>query len=167
MEKKPMALASLIHRMEDLPARAGPLPRMTPANPQEQLEHYPEDWAIITQLVEFAFGLPDVIEGPTRIAPPGSRAMILHAGVASNEAAFLVGREFGHIHNPPIGSMHLTLPEPARTHALAKRWIVRHPFAVRGVGPAAAVFVFAPRDHTELEFAKLLIEISHAFATKN
>jgi hypothetical protein len=138
---------------------------MTPANPQEQLEQFPEDWQVIVELAAHAFALADVVERPTQIAPDGSRALNLTESVPANSEAFLVGREFAGIHNPPIGSMHATLPEPYRSLALKKGWVLRHPFAaVRGIGPRAAVFIFAPRNQQELQWAKLLLEISHASA---
>ena len=31
--------------------------------------------------------------------------------------------------------MHLMLPQPYRDLALQKGWILRHPFAMRGIGP--------------------------------
>ncbi len=151
-------------KMRVLPEREGAVPRMTLANPQEQLEQFPEDWQVIVDLAAHAFALADVMERPTQIAPDGSRALNLAESVPANSEAFLVGREFAHIHNPPIGSMHATLPEPYRSLALKKGWVLRHPFAVRGIGPRAAVFIFAPRNQQELQWAKLLLEISHAWA---
>ncbi len=150
-------------KMRVLPEREGAVPRMTLANPQEQLEQFPEDWQVIVDLAAHAFALADVMERPTQIAPDGSRALNLAESVPANSEAFLVGREFAHIHNPSIGSMHATLPEPYRSLALKKGWVLRHPFAVRGIGPRAAVFIFAPRNQQELQWAKLLLEISHAW----
>lgn len=40
-------MADFLDQMRILPARKGPLPRMTPANPQEQLEQFPPDWTLI------------------------------------------------------------------------------------------------------------------------
>ena len=151
--------------MQTLPEREGPAPRMTPANPQEQLEQFPADWPLIIELATHAFALPNVVEKPTQIAPDGSRALTLAESVPAHSAAFLVGREFAHIHNPPIGSMHATLPEPYRSLALQKGWVLRHPFALRGIGPSAAVFIFAPRNQQELQWAKWLLELSHAWAS--
>ncbi len=59
------------------------------------------------------------VERPTRIAPPGSRAPTLEPPDADPDArAFMVDREFAHIHNPPIGSLHPTLPPALRALAL-------------------------------------------------
>ena len=158
---------SYLGRIADLPARRGPPPRMTPTNPQEQLEQFPEDWRLIERLTEFAFALARVVERPTRIAPPGSRALTFDPRDATaNRDAFMVDLEFAHIHNPPIGSMHLTLPEPLREAAIAKGWALRHPFAARGIASPDVVFVYAPRNDEELQWAQLLLEASHAHARR-
>lgn len=139
---------------------------MTPANPQEQLEQFPSDWSVIERLVEFAFQLPNVVEAPTQIAPPGSRALTLSTQHATPEReAFMIDLEFAHIHNPPIGSLHLTLPPVLRDIAISKGWALRHPFSVRGIASPDVVFVFAPRDTSELHAVKLLLSAAHAFAT--
>lgn len=139
---------------------------MTPANPQEQLEQFPQNWKDIEQLIAFAFELPNVKEAPTQIAPPGSRALTLLPQDATHEReAFMVDLEFAHIHNPPIGSMHLTLPPALREAALAKGWVLRHPLAVRGMVSPDVVFVFALRDESELPAAQLLLKAAHAYAT--
>lgn len=52
----------VLTRLADLPMRAGPLPRMTPVNPQEQLEQLPGNWGLIERLAKHAFSLPGVIE---------------------------------------------------------------------------------------------------------
>ena len=66
-------------QIQALPPRRGQPPPMTPTNPQEQLDQFPEDWSVIEELLAFAFSLEDVVEQATRIAPEGSRAMTLPA----------------------------------------------------------------------------------------
>ncbi len=129
------------------------------------MDQLPADRQLIDELAAHAFALPHVVEQPTRIAPEGSRALTLADSVRANAEGFLIDREFAHIHNPPIGSMHATLPEPYRSLALKKGWGLQHPFAVRGIGPSAAVFIFAPRNRQELQWATLLLELSHAWAS--
>lgn len=155
---------NLIESAHALPARRGEPAHMTSATPQEQLDQFPEDWTVIDELAEFAFALEGVIEQRTQIAPNGSRALNLSTSMPGVRTAFLVNQEFAHIHNPPTGSMHMTLPEPYRSLAIAKGWALRHPFALRNPGAADAVFVFAPRDRGELKWAKLLLQISYTYA---
>jgi phospholipase/carboxylesterase len=157
---------SIIDRIAALAPRRGSHPRMTPTNPQEQLEQFPENWHVIERLAAFAFSLPRVVERPTHIAPPGSRALTFNHDDASHDRnAFMVDLEFAHIHNPPVGSMHLTLPVDVREAAIAKGWALRHPLAIRNIVSPDVTFVYAPRDEEELEWAKLLIEASHAYAS--
>ncbi len=138
---------------------------MTLVNPQEQLDQFPQDWSLVEALSAFAFALDGVAERPTRIAPPGSRALTLAPrDAAPDRHAFMVDLEFAHIHNPPIGSMHLTLPQALRDAAIERGWGLRHPLAVRGLVSPDVVFVFAPRDQSELAVCKLLLKASHAYA---
>jgi hypothetical protein len=156
----------ILGRIKHLPVRQGPAPRMTLSNPQEQLNQFPSDWGLIEQLGVHAFALDRVVERPTQIAPPGSRALTLDDHDATDDRrAFMVDLEFAHIHNPPIGSMHLTLPQALRDAAVERGWALRHPLAVRGIVSPDVVFVFAPRDAAELDAAKLLLTASHAYAS--
>ena len=159
------SLQSFIDRISKLPERIGEMPRMTVGNPQEQLEQFPQSWSLVEELHAFAFSLDQVVEAPTRIAPPGSRALTLgqHDAVR-NRDAFLIDNEFAHIHNPPIGSMHLTLPRPLRELAMARRWVLPHPLAGKHGFTPDNVFAFAPRNESEVEVAKLLLSASHAYA---
>ncbi len=158
-------MSTLIERIAKLPSRHGISPRMTPTNPQEQLEQFPEDWSVIERLAAYAFSLAHVVERPTQIAPPGSRALTFNQEDASHDRdAFMVDLEFAHIHNPPIGSMHLTLPTQVREAAITKGWTLRHPLAVRNIVSPDVTFVFAPRNDEELIWAKLLLKASHAYA---
>jgi Family of unknown function (DUF5519) len=162
------SIMSFIDHIAKLPSRKGEPPSMTPTHPQEQLEQFPEDWGVIEQLAAHAFSLARVVERPTHIAPPGSRALTLNREDASHHSnAFMVDLEFAHIHNPPVGSMHLTLPAEIRDAAIAKGWALRHPLAIRNIVSPDVVFVFAPRNDEELAWAKLLIEASHTYAGKH
>jgi Family of unknown function (DUF5519) len=161
-------LKNYLEQIKALPKRSGNPPRMTPANPQEQLEQFPADWKLIENLAEFAFQLVSVVERPTQIAPPGSRALTLNTEDANlDRNAFMVDLEFAHIHNPPIGSMHLTLPELVRDAAVERGWVLRHPMAIRGVVSPDVIFAFAPRTEDELAVSKLLLAASHAYATSH
>lgn len=148
--------------------RQGPAPKMTPANPQEQLEQFPTDWQLIEELTLFAFSLPHVVEAHTQIAPPGSRALTLSPADASkNRNAFMVDYEFAHIHNPPIGSLHLTLPDALIDLVLRKNWGLRHPLAVQGRVSPNIMFIFAPRTHYELETVKEILLQSYTFSSSH
>jgi hypothetical protein len=88
-------MMNYLEGVKALPKRPGPQPKMTATNPQEQLEQFPQSWSLIEELTEYAFSLADVIEMPTQIAPPGSRAMtLLQQHATTNRAAFMVDLEF-------------------------------------------------------------------------
>lgn len=157
-------MEALIRQLATLPARYGPPPEMTPANPQEQLSQQPADGHWAAALTAFGLALPAVVARPTLVAPDGALAFTLAAGVPLNPLAVMAGREFAHLHQAPRASLHMMLPAPARAILLAKGWGVRHPFAERGLGPVATVFVYAPRDAEELVRVQALLALSHAWA---
>ena len=93
-----------------LPIRHGPAPDILRRLPHSQLtQHGPDN--IVDALHTWCFALPHVKNEDSGISVPGSRALILSNAVPGNEAAFMIGREFAHIHpKPDNGSMHLVLP---------------------------------------------------------
>ena len=134
-----------------LPARAGDRPRTTPTNPHTQLDQQPAD----------AY----VVEAPSGISVPGARALVLAPGEPSGPPeAFLVGREFAHLHPAPDHSLHAMLPLDVAEAAVAAGWAEPHPVALRGLIPRNAVMLYAPRDEAELAIVERLVRASHAFA---
>ena len=93
-----------------LPERSGPRPRTTPTNPHMQLEQSP-DRAAVEELARRVFALPGVEERPSAISVPGARALWLSEDAPSGpREAFMIGREFAHIHPLPDGTTdHLLL----------------------------------------------------------
>jgi hypothetical protein len=148
-----------------LPRRAGPRPRTTPSNPHTQLDQQPEDPTLIVELARRAFALPDVDERPSAISVPGARALWLRPGVpAGPPEAFLIGREFAHLHPDPDSSLHLCLPPAWVNDVLEQGWGELHPVARMGLIPATAVMVYAPRDRDELGVVTRILRASHRFA---
>jgi len=147
-----------------LPERRGPRPRTTPTNPHQQLD---QNAPIHLQeaLFERARALPGVRVGPSRISVPGARAFILDEELAAGPPeAFLVDREFAHLHPPYDGSLHLMLPETTARLVVAKGWGELHPLARRGWLPPTAIMVYGPRDEDELEVVWTILQASYAFA---
>ena len=111
------------------------------------------------------FDLACVDEGPSQISVPGSRAMLLHDSCAAGPPeAFMIGREFCHLHPPSDGSLHLNLPPDVGPIAVEKGWAENHPLARLGVIPTTVVMVYGPRDRAELKVVKQLVSASHGFA---
>lgn len=130
-----------------------------------QLDQQPGDASLREELARRVFALADVEERLSGISVPGARALCLEqsAKVGPREA-FMVDREFAHLHPAPDMSLHLTLPEYDVGHAIERGWAELHPVARDGMIPPTAVMVFAPRDEDELEVVSSIIEASHSFA---
>jgi hypothetical protein len=112
-------------------------------------------------------GDPAGTTGPdSAAAVPGSRALALQPDAAGTRVgAFLVGREFAHLHPGPDFSLHLALPEHEAQRAVDAGWAEWHPLAAAGRVPKTIVMVYAPRDAEELETVWSLLQASHRFAT--
>jgi hypothetical protein len=148
-----------------LPRRAGERPRTTPTNPHTQLDQQPTDLRWIDELARRVFALPGVVEKPSRISVPGARALVLAPDEPTGPPeAFLIDREFAHLHPAPDHSLHAMLPIELVRQAVASRWAEAHPVALRGLIPATAVMLYAPRDEAELDIIEQLVRASHAFA---
>lgn len=163
-ESPPTPTPGAIMTLDSFPHRQGPRPRTTPTNPHTQLEqNAPAD--LQEEVASFMFGLTCVEQGPSRVSVPGARAVHLQSSChAGPPEAFMVGREFCHIHPERDGSLHLNLPLDVLRVAVAKGWAEPHPLARLGIIPENVVMVYGPRDRDELEVVKALISASHAFA---
>jgi Family of unknown function (DUF5519) len=151
--------------MPSLPTRVGDRPRTTPTNPHTQLDQQPTDLRWVERLAEGVFALPGVVEQPSRISVPGARALVLAPGEPGGPPeAFLIDREFAHLHPAPDHSLHAMLPTETVTEAVAAGWAEPHPVALRGLIPPTAVMLYAPRDEAELEVIESLVRASYAFA---
>jgi len=150
--------------MIDLPPRAGDKPTTTSTNPHQQLSQNPEP-EVHELLLSKAFAFPQVERRPSAISVPGAQALWLSEEVAgARPDAFLIGREFAHVHPPYDGSMHMMLPPLAVEELLEKGWGEPHPMARRGLIPPTAVMVYAPRDVAEVETVLKIVAASYHFA---
>jgi len=150
--------------MIDLPPRAGAKPQTTSTNPHQQQSQNPTP-EIYELLLSKAFDFPHVERRASAISVPGAPALWLSDEVVSaRPQAFLIGREFAHVHPPYDGSMHMMLPPEVVDEVLAKSWGEPHPMARRGLIPPTVVMVYAPRDAAEVETILQMIEASYRFA---
>ena len=148
----------------DLPFRHGERPRTTETNPHQQLTQNPTS-EVHELLLSRAFDFSHVERRPSAISVPGAQALWLSEEVGDGPTeAFLIGREFAHIHPTYDGSMHAMLPSAEVEELLAKGWGEPHPMARRGVIPATAVMIYAPRSAEEVETVLHVIEVSYRFA---
>lgn len=151
----------------DLPARPGSRPRTTRATPHSQLDQQPSDRRFADTLIDRFLALrPRARETASGISVPGARALVLaEVDKLGPPAAFLVGREFAHVHPTPDASLHLALPVELARAAQDLGWAEPHLLAGTGNVPETVVMVYAPRDEDEADVVLDLLLASHAFAT--
>lgn len=107
------------------------------------------------------FALPSVVEQPSRISVPGARALVVDPSKRVGPAdAFMIGREFAHLHPSSDGSLHVALPPELVEEVLDCGWAETHPVARRGLIPTNVVMIFGPRDDEELDVVMKLVEAS-------
>lgn len=147
-----------------LPSRSGNRPRTVRGLPHQQLDQQPSDETIRAKLATRLFALEGVVEAPSGISVPGARALVLRDPVSGPADAFLVGREFAHLHPPPDQSLHITLPDWRARAAIEAGWAEHHPLVAEGRLPPGHVMVYAPRDEAELEVVSGLVCESYQFA---
>jgi hypothetical protein len=156
--------AASIRQAVTLPERAGPRPRTTETNPHSQLDQQPAH-PLSAALIGMAGRLPGVVTAPSRRAPPGTVGLHLKREAAKGPAeAFLIDREFAHVHPGPDHSLHLTLPEPLRSHAIAAGWAEAHPLAGLPTVSPLTVMAYAPRDAVEQVVVETLLRAAWAYA---
>ena len=144
--------------------RGAPRPRTTPTNPHTQLEQNPGR-EVVEELARKVFALPGVEERPSAVSVPGARALWLREGVAAGPPeAFMLGREFAHIHPMPDGSLHAALPPEVAREAIRKGWAEQHPVARMGRIPPNVVKIYAPRDAGEVGVVAGLVEEAYRYA---
>jgi len=147
-----------------LPTRRGPRPETTRGNPHMQLDQQ-SSLELVLELARRCFSLPGVEERPTLISVPSARALWLRDNLAKGPVeAFLVAREFAHIHPLPDGSLHAALPMPIAQQAVVAGWAEPHPLGLFGLVPPTVVMLYAPRDADELRVICELVDLSRRFA---
>lgn len=147
-----------------LPRRAGGRPQTTPATPHVQLDQ-PAPAALQAELWRRMVNLEGVRAGHSLISEPSSRALHLDPALALGpREAYLVEREFAHLHGDGSGSLHLTLPEPWRAEAIANGWGEIHPAARAGIAPPTLMMLYGPRTDEDLAVVWQLVEASYHYA---
>jgi hypothetical protein len=150
--------------MIDLPERSGAKPKTMSTNPHQQQSQNPTP-EVYELLLRKGFEFPHVERRPSAISVLGAQALWLSEEVKSvRPEAFLLGREFAHVHPSYDGSMHMMLPPEAVEQLLVKGRGEPHPMARRGLTPPTAVMVYAPRNAAEVETVLQVIGASYRFA---
>ena len=151
--------------MLNLPKRHGTRPATTSALPHSQLDQHGPD-EVIEQLHDWCFALPDIANEHSGISVPGARALVVHDGVECNHDAFMIGREFAHIHpHPDSGSMHVKLEAADAKAVVEAGWGEDHYLVAQGHYPPGLIMVFSPRDTSELDVVRKIVARSYEYAT--
>jgi hypothetical protein len=151
--------------MLSIPSRAGARPLTTRENPHKQLDQNPPP-DMIAKLAKRCFSFAGVVERPSLVSVRGARALCVAESLGTGpRAAFLIGREFAHIHPPPDGSMHLALSPKDAHEIIEKGWGEQHPVARVGYLPPGIMMVYAPRDDRELEVVLHIVQAAFRFAS--
>ncbi len=148
-----------------LPVRAGTRPRTTATNPHRQLTQNPGR-DLHERLAARLFSFPGVEERPSVVSVPGARALWLRLDAGrrgDNPDAFMVGREFAHLHPLPDGSLHAVLPAERARQAVEAGWGEPHPLAA-SLGRSGLVMLYAPRTDEELDTIAELVSDAYRFA---
>ena len=150
---------------QTLALRTGPRPRTTAEIPHSQLDQQPADSRHVDAILSEALTWPFVLGQPSEISVEGARALTLVPGTAGGPTeAFMVGREFCHMHAQGDFSLHATLPIPLAEAAEGAGWAESHFLVHTGQAPATVVMLYAPRDKSEREVVLRLIRASYEFA---
>ncbi len=133
--------------------------------PHLQLEQWPVP-TLIEKLSDLVLDLAHVKQRESRLTDKDTKAIYLTGDFSRSPAnAFIDDHEFCHLHPPPEGGVHLTLPQPLRDQAIALGWAEYHPLSGVEMISDSLVLVYAPRDEPELRIAIELVTASYRFAS--
>ena len=121
---------------------------------------------MVDELARRVFALPGVEERPSAISVPGARALWLREDLPTGpQEAFMISREFAHIHPVPDASLHAALPPEVAQEAISKGWAEQHPVARMGYIPQNVVMIYAPSDWQEIEVVAELVVEAYPYAS--
>lgn len=164
---EPIPADQLLTALAALPDRSGPQPETPSRVPHIQIDqNAPAEMQQI--LLEGIRKLPDLrLWQDTPFSLPNSIGWVLPEDLRGGpENAYSPEGEFGHLHRPEDGSMHLRLPAVASQTVFDKGWGILHPFsaAVTGEREVNYIMAYGPRDEQEVQAAWIIVQISYAFA---
>jgi hypothetical protein len=108
--------------------------------------------------------LPGMQVVATQFSLGGSQGWRLQADFAKGppDAFIPSSLEFGHLHRPVDGSMHMLLPLAFSVIALGKGWGTIHPLSEDISGENSEyVMIFGPRDDDELKTIWIIAQIAY------
>jgi hypothetical protein len=119
--------------------------------PHSQLDQQPSA-GVRAQLERRLRSISGIERQPSDISVQGAEALCVPDNDAKGpRAAYIVGREFAHLHPVPDSSLHIALAEADARQAVDAGWTEFHPLAGSPELPEAIVLVYAPRDENEVD----------------
>ena len=156
--------AEIVGALNTAPVREGPPPDTPDGVPHQQ---HSQNASLEMQdaLMASIRVLPGVYVIETEFSLPGSLGWRLEPEFAMGpDEAFITTEtlEFGHLHQPFDGSMHMLLPSELSAVALGKGWGVIHPLSASISGENSDyVMIFGPRNENELQTIWTIAQISY------
>ncbi len=148
------------------PVREGPPPETPDGIPHQQLNQN-APVALQEELMASVSVLTGVRIEPTPFSLEGSQGWRLEGSFAQgpDDAFIFDSPEFGHLHRPSDGSMHMLLPSEFSVVALKKGWGIIHPLTDSVSGEHSDyVMIYGPRDEDELKTIWIIAQISYYYA---
>jgi len=148
-----------------LPLRTGSRPRTSTDLPHRQMDQQPDNSQYVDAILAEALAWPSVVGGPSAISVEGAVALTLDSSAAGGPPeAFMVDREFCHVHAQGDYSLHAALPLPLAVAAERAAWTEPHFLVKTGHAPETVVMIYAPRDPAEHDVVLGLVRASYEFA---
>ncbi len=141
----------------EFPPRKGERPMTSDAPEGTRIAHEQQDQIPPKRLQEALLDrvrtLPGVRIDRSYVSVPGARAFHLEPELANGpREAFAARQEFGHLHPPHDGSMHLNPDPELRKRLVELGWAEPHPRSRN------TVMVYGPRDEDELEIVWKVVQ---------
>lgn len=140
-----------------VPERKGERPKTSEAPTGTMIAHQQQSGNAPRALQDALFArvmtLEGVTTGPSLISVKGARAFFLPREKVVAQG-LVGGVEWGHLHPPYDGSLHLTLSPEIVERIERAGWGERHPRA------AGVAMIYGPRDDAELEVVYGLVELA-------
>jgi|GEM_PF-264856 hypothetical protein len=143
----------IFHTLSAVPVRERPPPDTPEVIPHQQFSRN-APLSLQEELMASVSVLPGVRVVATEFSLAGSQGWRLEDSFAEgpDDAFISQSREFGHLHQPADGSMHMLLPVGFSVVALEKGWGIIHPLTDSISGENSDyVMIFGPRDQDELK----------------
>ncbi len=149
--------------LKEIPARRGERPHTTTTNPHTQLDQNAPP-LLQARVRDYVLALPGNRGGPSTVSVPGALGFFLDEPPNPAMTPDLFAHEWGHLHPPSDGSLHLIVPEDDARRVVALGWGEYHIAVNWGLVPPVLVMVYGPRNEEELEVILRIVDAAYLAA---